>query len=62
MRGKYLSSMVTLGTSRTMEFDQHYGSYMLYCGTLAHIRIILDTGMTLGGALAWWWQLGNMRA
>ncbi|GMN68597.1 hypothetical protein TIFTF001_037650 [Ficus carica] len=27
------------------------------CETRAHIRIMLDTGMTLGGAIAWWWQL-----
>ena len=52
--------MVTLETSRTMELDQHYGSYTLYCGTLAHIRIILDTGMMLGDALAWWWQLSDV--
>jgi len=51
--------MVTLETSRTMELDQHYGSYM-FCGTLAHTRIILDTGMTLGDASAWWWQLSDV--
>ncbi|GMN66597.1 hypothetical protein TIFTF001_035660 [Ficus carica] len=27
------------------------------CRTFAHIRIMLDTGKMLGGALTWWWQL-----